>query len=426
MEFGIIPVILKQGVRKKPIGKVMIAMAETLFRRLNKWSFAEYNVAIIDEAHRGEYMKLLDRFERVIGFTATPVYIKKGKSLQDYYHTLYSPVQISELIKSGWLAEPITYVPPEMASGFKTTMGDYDEHEQGKELQKAKYINSVIRYWNERKDKNALVFNTTIEHSQAVENALREAGANVVHVDGSTDKKTRDEIRNRLEVESGLWVCNVGVLTFGFDSPNIEAIMINRKTKSIALYNQMAGRGCRLKEGKKSFEVLDMHGSCIECGTWDEDKNWQYLFTKSKNEKLGVAPVKFCPACEAVIPNSATKCKYCGHVFETKEEVVYIDNDPNLTIYQKRIKHEMKKFIDTAKERNYNRFKPLRDMILREINISNIEGLQPKFDYIVEQFIEINQYKPGMKYWIMNEYIPKLIEQDNQRTKDLINHIEKY
>lgn len=424
--FGIIPVLLTPGTKGKPIGKVMIAMAETLFRRRKKWNFNEYDIAIIDEAHRGEYMKLIEGFKRVVGFTATPIYIKKGKSLEDYYKYLYSPIQISDLIESGWLARPVTYVPKSMAGKFKIKMGDYDESEQGKELQKAKYINTVIEYWKARKDKNALVFNTTIEHSIAVEEALREAGANVIHVDAGTDKKTRDEIRYRLETESGLWVCNVGVLTFGFDSDSIEVVMINRKTKSIALYNQMAGRGCRISDTKNSFEILDMHGSCIECGTWDEDKNWSFLFSKSKNEKAGVSPVKFCPQCDGVVNAAAVKCKLCGYEFEVKEPVVFIDNDPDLTVYERKIKEETKRLINTARERGWKPFKVLRDMIFKEINQSNLERRESKFDYIVEQFITQFGYKPSMKHYIFNEYIPKLIDEDRRRITEIINHIEKY
>lgn len=424
---GVIPVLLTADTKQKPIGRVMVAMAETLFRRLKKWSFLEYNIAIIDECHRGEFMKLIGYWNRVIGFTATPIFVRKGKSLQDYYQFLYSPIQISDLIRDGWLTTPITYVPANMVHKFKTTMGDYDEKDQGQELIKQKYINTVVKYWSDRKDKNALVFNTTVEHSLAVESALRDAGANVVHVDAGTDKKTRDEIRYRLSEEKGLWVCNVGIYTFGFDSKYIEVVMINRKTKSIPFYNQLAGRGGRILEGKKHFDILDMHGSCIECGKWEEDKNWQYLFTKKKSDKIGVAPVKFCPSCEAVIPQMAMKCDYCGHEFvKPVQEKVFIDDDPNLTVYERKIQSQTKKLIDTAKERGWSKMKPLRDMIFSEINEANRDDRSMNFDVIIDQYIKLGNYKPGMKWWIKNEYLPKLLDEARQRTERLMYNLEKH
>lgn len=424
-QIGVIPAILKNGVKKMPIGTPLIAMVETLDRRLKKWSFAHFDVAIIDECHRGEYIKLIHHFPRVIGFTATPVYIKKGKSLETYYKSLYAPSQLSEYIEKGRITKPITYVPKNMVEKFSTKMGDYDEKEQGEILVQKKYIDTVVNYWKERQNKNALVFNTTIEHSIAVESALKEAGANVVHVDGSTNKEERLKVRDRLKNERGLWVCNVGIFTFGFDSAYIDVIMLNRKTKSIALYNQIAGRGGRVLPGKEHFEILDMHGSCIECGTWDEDKNWSYLFQKKKSDKIGVKPVKFCPGCDAVILKTATVCEFCGFMFEKiKSDILVIDQDPGLTEYQRKIKSGMRILIDTAKERGWNKFKPLRDMVFKEINLSRGEARNPDFSYIVEQFIEANGYKPGFKRWIFETYIPKLIGEDQKVIETLIQQAD--
>jgi len=38
---------------------------------------------------------------------------------------------------------------------------------------------------------------------------------------------------------------NYGILTTGFDAPNIDALFITRPTSSIILYSQMLGRGLR-------------------------------------------------------------------------------------------------------------------------------------------------------------------------------------
>lgn len=423
-KLDIIPVTLKSNQKQKPIGTTMIAMAETLFRRLNKWSFKEYDIAIVDECHIGQYFKLLDSFKKVIGFTATPLYIKKGKSLEDYYKRLFFPVQTKELIDLGYLARPVTYVPSNMVQSFKTTMGDYDEKQQSEELVKFKYIDTVVKYWNERKDKNTLVFNVSIEHSITVEAALKEAGANVIHIDGGTDKDQRAEIRNRLKNEKGLWVCNVGVLTFGFDSDEISCIMINCKTKSVAKYNQMCGRGSRAGL-YDTFEILDMHGSCIECGTWDEEKNWQYLFAKKKSDKIGVSPIKFCPKCEAVLQLNAKNCAYCGYeyVIEEIKKVIYLDDDPNLTEYQRKIKSDTKTLINLSLERGHNQYKPLREMIVKELNNASNEGRSAEFDYIVSSFCDLMGWSKGRQWWIKTEYIKGIIEQRKSENQSLINSI---
>jgi hypothetical protein len=40
------------------------------------------------------------------------------------------------------------------------------------------------------------------------------------------------------------------------------------------------------------------------------------LVKPPKRKPNGVAPVKDCPNCSAIIPAQATKCPYCNHVFQ--------------------------------------------------------------------------------------------------------------
>jgi len=55
-------------------------------------------------------------------------------------------------------------------------------------------------------------------------------------------------------------VCNVGVLTLGFDYPELSNIILARPTMSLALYYQMVGRGVRPHPSKQSTFVVDMVG----------------------------------------------------------------------------------------------------------------------------------------------------------------------
>ena len=51
-------------------------------------------------------------------------------------------------------------------------------------------------------------------------------------------------------------ITNFNVLTTGFDSPNIEVVIIARPTLSVVLYSQMIGRGLRGKEVGGTEEIL--------------------------------------------------------------------------------------------------------------------------------------------------------------------------
>lgn len=55
-------------------------------------------------------------------------------------------------------------------------------------------------------------------------------------------------------------LCNYGVLTTGFDAPQIRAIVIARPTTSVVLYEQMIGRGMRgpLNGGTDQCLIIDL------------------------------------------------------------------------------------------------------------------------------------------------------------------------
>ena len=53
----------------------------------------------------------------------------------------------------------------------------------------------------------------------------------------------------------------MGVLTTGFDYPELEAVLIGRSTMSLALYYQIVGRGMRPFPTKESCWITDLGGN---------------------------------------------------------------------------------------------------------------------------------------------------------------------
>ena len=93
--------------------------------------------------------------------------------------------------------------------------------------------------------KPVLFFGCNVEHSRLMALLLRSKG----RVAASVTAETPDTMRRRWiqEFKDGSlqFLCNVGVLTTGFDAPKIEVIAIARPTGSVLLYEQMVGRGMR-------------------------------------------------------------------------------------------------------------------------------------------------------------------------------------
>lgn len=352
-----------RSVKMKPIANITVCMAETLHRRLTKkhlsWNVDDVGLLLIDECHLGDFFKLLPLYKKIRGFTATPQYVRNvGQSLSDYYHTIFIPTSVTTLINEGHLSSAITYAPSIRLGRqeVKTKGDDYDMIDMGNKLSDIKFINQVVNYYQKYKDQRCIVYNSSVAHSKLVTQALQEIGAPCQHLDAdSTNRKYILDWYNKTE---GAWICNVGIATTGTDLPKTNIIMVNRLVKSLNLYLQICGRGSRTTENKNTFLILDMHGNCLTHGEWSDERDWEKLFyNKRKKTKEGIAPLKECPNCAAVVPIQAKVCKYCEHIFEVledeKKEVQEID--PILIQYTK-VKQKAETFIKTATERNHKLF----------------------------------------------------------------------
>jgi superfamily II DNA or RNA helicase len=90
-----------------------------------------------------------------------------------------------------------------------------------------------------------IFFACSIEHSKFICSMLIYLGFKAIHVDGNTDRETRQNVLNQFKSKEIQVVCNFGVLSTGFDAPKTDVVCISRPTTSIVLYSQMIGRGLR-------------------------------------------------------------------------------------------------------------------------------------------------------------------------------------
>ncbi len=107
---------------------------------------------------------------------------------------------------------------------------------------------------------------------------------------------------------------NCGILTTGYDEPSIDAIIMNRATMSLPLWLQCQGRGSRPFPNKLNFTVIDFGGNHDRHGLWNEQREWS-LKPPRKKGPAKAAPVKRCPACQAMLPASVMVCEYCDYEF---------------------------------------------------------------------------------------------------------------
>jgi superfamily II DNA or RNA helicase/predicted nucleic acid-binding Zn ribbon protein len=302
-----------------------ILMVETLNNQIKRGvvDLSQYNLLVIDEGHIGNFRKILEGFEGfVIGATATPV---SKPPMAQSYGKLINSVGIGELIAQGYLCNPITYaMHPVDTSKIASRMGEFTAQGLDDAFNRPKVYEGVVQEFCKRwREKKAIVFCVNIEATinTALEFADKLDGPRVYAVHSKMSIEARARVMADYIASANGILVNCGIATTGFDCPDIEVVVVNRATKSVALWLQMVGRGSRPTANKSAFTILDFGENVHRLGFWQEARDWGKAFAGMEQKKgQGVAPVKDCPCCGAVLYASARLCNFCGEVFATEKK----------------------------------------------------------------------------------------------------------
>ena len=294
-----------------------VAMTQTLSRRLKSETYrallSSLDLLIIDESHLQSFNSILPYLNAetvVIGATATPTRTGNQVSLDEFYTDIVEEVRISELVNDGYLAKPNTYGIKLNLDAVKIKGGEYDADSLGDFLTRNKVFEGVYEnYTRLTPNKKAIIFSPNIESSKKLVRELEQRGLPIKHLDGNTPALERAENLTWFKSTPNALLSNVGILTAGFDEPTIEVVILYRATKSLSLFLQMVGRGSRTTPTKSEFTILDFGNNVYTHGFWESDREWSL---KKAEKSDGVAPVKNCPNCSAILPASLQICEYCG------------------------------------------------------------------------------------------------------------------
>lgn len=325
-KFGLLPELIQAGRKSKLIGSLHVGMIETVSRRIRNQEMQDFlasrTLVICDEAHIEVFEKVflyLSDSAIVIGATATPY--RKGKAataLSEFYQDLIQVVDVPDLIESGHLNPARSYGVDLDLSGAKRSGEDIDVAEI---YEKNRVFEGVVDNWERiAKHSKTLLFAANVEASKTVAREFTQRGYYARHLDGNTPKKERDEILAWFDSDPKAIVCNCGVLTAGFDQPDIETIILYRATTSLPLFLQMCGRGSRLAPGKTHFNILDFGMNIARLGYWETPRVWSLEKVQSRATE-GPAPTKTCQSCGGINPVSVRACLLCEVPFvKSKEE----------------------------------------------------------------------------------------------------------
>ena len=319
--------IIASGRTQDNTKNVQIASIQTLVRRIDK--IPQPDLIILDEAHHacaGSWQKVLNRWSssRVLGVTATPARLD-GKGLNSVFDDIIIGPQVTQLIKDGYLCNPVYYAPATIdLSGVKTTAGDYNKKEVNDRMDKPTITGDAVEHYRRLANNlPTVVFCSSLKHAKNVCEAFIQAGYPSGILDGTlSDHDRRKRVRDLATGEIKILV-TVDIVSEGFDLPLVSVAILLRPTQSLSLHLQQIGRVLRVSPGKDRAIILDHVGNCIRHGLAEEEREWTLdgIKKKPKSANKNESPRYLqCPKCY-IIHKPADKCENCGHIREIKERV---------------------------------------------------------------------------------------------------------
>jgi len=314
------------GFAYDPDAKVKIASVQTLGRRFDKHE--PPRLVVWDECHHvaaKTWANIREQLSgaRHVGLTATPERLD-GKGLSDWFSDLICGPSIKDLVEAGRLSRIRMFAPSEPdLTNARISMGDYRKEDADAAMNTPVLIGSAVEeYKRHVNGARAIAFATSVSASRNLAARFNEEGVQAAHIDATTPLDQRDEAISDLAEGRIKVLTNVEVFTEGVDVPAVDAIILFRPTRSLALYLQMVGRGMRIAEGKNGLTVLDHAGLVYEHGFPDVEWEWS-LEGGARKRRVAKAReagerMRKCPSCSHV-HEPAPECPNCGHVYSGRE-----------------------------------------------------------------------------------------------------------
>jgi superfamily II DNA or RNA helicase len=291
----------------KPQGEVVMASAQTLYRRLDKLPFDYFDCIIVDECHlfmAKTFLQPLEYFKPklLLGLTATP-HRADGLSLGNIFEQITYEYNIGQGIKDGYLCEldGIRVQTNVSLDNVRTTAGELNQKDLADEVNIPRRNQLIVNKYKEYADgRQGIFFCVDIQHACDLADMFIENGISCKPIVGD-EEFTPDRVGAIQEFKDRKIqvLTNCQILTTGFDEPNVGVIGNASPTKSLTKYMQSCGRGSRLKDKEfvdrfgQNCVILDFVDSSsrhklINTWTLDQGKNLEdrVFLTQDKRDHI--------------------------------------------------------------------------------------------------------------------------------------------
>ena len=315
------------------------------------------NLIITDETHHSRaktYRKIYDYYSDVprLGFTATP-WRMNGKGFDDIYSEMIVGKSVKWLIENKRLAPYEFYSIPraDIDKLKKSSTGDYTNQSIEDALKTTIFGDVVENYVKVANGQKTILYAHSIEYSEKFADEFKSVGIKAVHVDSKTPSAERDEIMNDFRNGKIKVLCNVDLISEGFDVPDCTCVIMARPTDSLVLYLQQSMR-CMRYQQNKTATIIDHVANYARHFLPDTDRIWNLKGFEKKRKKQqrneNEIVIKECPNCFGVMESKSLiendfHCPYCNfkiEVIKADKEVIdatlsKLDSDSLTVNYEK-------------------------------------------------------------------------------------------
>ena len=316
-------------------GRATFAMVQTLSRDTHLAAMPALDLLVIDEVQHAaspSYRRVIERVldknakTQLFGVTATPAR-SDGQGLREVFSNVADQITLGELIASGHLVPPRTFVidvgaqeqlEARAAHGHGLRHDASRVHPQQDADHRCRHP-ALAREGRRAQDHRVLLHRGAC---RVCHRGVHGGRVEAVLVHGELSDAERKTRLAAYETGTARVVVNVAVLTEGYDYTPTACVVLLRPSSHKSTLTQMIGRGLRTVDPaeypgliKTDCIVLDFGTATLMHGSLEQEVDLD------GHPHTGVAPTKDCPACNATVPLGTRECPLCGFEW-TREEFV--------------------------------------------------------------------------------------------------------
>lgn len=236
--------------------RVIVGSRDSLLSgdRYKMSAYDRITLVVVDECHIGTtpaFERLLNHYEArgatIVGFSATP-FKKRGKALR-YWPRPEISFGMADFIREGWLVGPTCHLSE--SRDFDLTLVDEVAHEwdqnqlaavlSGEHF--AQEITSLVL--KTFKQQPSVIYAGRLSQLRLLKDVFERYDCRVATVHSKQSDEERKANMDAFRLGDSKIIINVGVLSCGWDHPEVRNIYFASPQRSLSRYEQRLGRGTR-------------------------------------------------------------------------------------------------------------------------------------------------------------------------------------